>query len=268
MRKLAFFVLFILSLNQPAIAATPSLFAAYDYGFSGPDTLPAGVTTLEIVNQGQDLHHIQVIRLVEGKTSEDFQQALKSDPGRLPKWAVHVGGPNAIVPGERASATTKLEPGTYVLVCWIPDKRNIPHVALGMVKPIRVVGALADTAKLPNSDLEITEADFIFLIPAAISPGKHNIYVRNNGTQVHEVLLVQLAPDTSILDFARAFEPGAFAPPPGKPVGGITGLEPGAEGVFAAQFISGKYGLICFFPDERGMPHFSRGMMTEFTVRQ
>lgn len=209
-----------------------------------------------------------MVRLLEGRTPEEFQQAIKTEPGRLPKWAPHVGGPNAITPGDRAIATIRLEPGNYLLICWIPDKRNIPHVPLGMAKPLRVVGGSGETARLPRADLEIRPADFTFAVPAGITPGSYMIHVRNNGTQVHEVILVLLTPDVSIVDFARASEPGAAAPPPGRPLGGITGLEPGAEGFFAAQFSPGKYGLICFFPDERGAPHFSRGMMTEFIVRE
>jgi uncharacterized cupredoxin-like copper-binding protein len=46
----------------------------------------------------------------------------------------------------------------------------------------------------------------------------------------------------------------------------MTGLQPGSEAAFTADLVPGKYGLICFFPDERGTPHFTRGMMTEFTV--
>jgi uncharacterized cupredoxin-like copper-binding protein len=256
---------FMLSLQQAALAADTVSFAAFDYGFSGPDSVPSGMTTVEIVNKGHELHHVQLIRLLEGKTAQSFEEALKADPLSFPKWALLAGGPNAVIPGEQATAIIKLEPGNYLVICLIPDKQNIPHVALGMAKPFQVVGNPQDT-ELPSGSLRIGEVDFTFSIPATIAPGYHMIRVRNNGAEPHEVVLVQLPLAVSIADFARAAVNPGSAPPPGKPVGGMTGLQPGSEAAFAADLVPGKYGLICFFPDERGAPHFTRGMMTEFTV--
>ena len=70
-------------------------FVAHDYGFSGPDRIPAGLTTVRIVNQGRDLHHVQFVKLLRGKTAADFRAAIATDPGRLPGWAELAGGPNA-----------------------------------------------------------------------------------------------------------------------------------------------------------------------------
>ena len=264
MMPLLLFLVLVLFLDQPAVAAEPVSFEAFDYGFSGPGSVPAGVTTVKIVNQGQDLHHAQLIRLSQGKTAQDFQQALETDP-RVPDWAELLGGPNAVIPGERATAIVNLEPGNYLVVCWIPDKDNTPHVALGMARPFQVRGK-AQASELPSADLRIDEVDFAFSAPASIPSGRHIVRVRNSGAQPHEVLLVQLPPDVSIADFGQAVAEGVDHPPPGKPIGGITGLKPGSEAAFAADFTPGKYGLICFFPDEEGELHFSRGMMTEFTV--
>ena len=264
MMRLFLFLVLVVSMNQSAFAAGLTTFEAFDYGFSGPESVPAGLTTVEIVNHGQDLHHAQLIRLARGRSAEDFQQALKGNP-QVPEWAVLIGGPNAVIPGERAAAIVNLEPGNYVVVCWIPDRDNMPHVALGMVKPFQVQGS-AHVSELPTGDVRIGEADFSFAAPDTITPGRHVIRVRNNGAQPHEVLLVQLPPDGSIADFGRAVADGVATQPPGKPVGGVTGLQPGSEAAFLADFTPGKYGLICFFPDEEGALHYSRGMMTEFTV--
>ena len=43
------------------------VFVTHDYGFRGPDRIPAGLTTVRIVNQVQDLHHIQFLKLLQGK---------------------------------------------------------------------------------------------------------------------------------------------------------------------------------------------------------
>src|SRR6185295_1991323 len=160
MIPLLLFLLLSLFLNQPAVAAEPVSFEAFDYGFSGPESVPAGVTTIKIVNKGKDLHHAQLIRLARGKTVQDFRQALQADP-RIPDWAELLGGPNAVIPGERATAIVNLEPGNYLVVCWIPDKDNRPHVALGMVKPFKVRGK-PKVLELPSTDLRIDQVDFAF----------------------------------------------------------------------------------------------------------
>ena len=51
-------------------------FSAFDYGFNGPETIPAGMTTITMVNEGQDLHHQQLIRLPEGMSVEDLVAAF------------------------------------------------------------------------------------------------------------------------------------------------------------------------------------------------
>jgi hypothetical protein len=247
---------------------SPVVFVAHDYGFTGPDRIPAGVTTMQIVNQGQDVHHIQLVKLPQGKTGADFSAALKADPSRLPQWMKFMGGPNAVVPGSQSVATMNLVEGEYLLICIIPDKAGAPHMALGMQKALSVKGGKSALVSEPKAGTTITLRDFQFALSQPITPGLHTIGVMNHGTQPHEVVVVQLAPGASALDFVRAVEPGGSGPPPGKPIGGLVGMETGDHAFFTAQFEPGRYGLICFFPDAAtGQPHFARGMTTEFTVK-
>lgn len=252
----------------PRTDDSPIVFVADDYGFSGPDFIPAGVATLQVVNKGQDLHHIQLLKLLQGKTAADFRAAIKADPGRLPRWIKFAGGPNAVLPGSEAMATMTLEEGEYVLICIIPNKEGVPHMALGMQKPLTVKGPKPALVSEPNAGLTITQADFRFGLSRAVTTGSHTIQVMNHGTQPHEVVVLKLDPGASAKDFAAAFEPGASGPPPGKPIGGVVGLTTGEHAFFTARFEPGRYGLICFFPDPAtGQPHFAKGMTTEFTVK-
>jgi len=251
----------------PRPGASSVVFVAHDYGFAGPDRIPAGVITMQVVNKGQDPHHIQLIKLLQGKTAEDFRAAITADPARLPKWIKFVGGPNAILPGSEAVATMNLAEGEYLLICLIPNKEGVPHMALGMQKPLSVRGAKPTLVSEPKPGLRITLADFRFTQSQPISAGSHTIQVMNHGTQPHEVVVLKLDPGASAKDFGAAFEPGASGPPPGKPVGGVVGLESGGHAFFTARFEPGRYGLICFFPDPvTGKPHFMQGMTSEFTV--
>lgn len=245
----------------------PVVFEATDYGFTGPDRIPSGVTTLQVVNKGQDLHHIQLLRLVQGKSAADFRAALKAAPGRLPQWVTFVGGPNAVPPGGEAAATMSLGEGEYLLICLIPNREGVPHMALGMQKPLSVKGLKPTLVSEPKAGLTITQADFGFVLSRPVTAGTHTIQVVNQGTQPHEVVLVQLDPGVTAEQFAAAAEGSLSGPPPGKPMGGVVGLEKGAHGFFTARFEPDRYGLICFFPDRAtGKPHFAHGMTSEFTV--
>ncbi len=243
------------------------VYAAHDYGFTGPGQIAAGVTTLQVVNKGREPHHVQLLQVLQGKTAEDFRAAIKANPAGFPSWIKFVGGPNAVLPGSDAVATMTLAEGEYLLICLIPDKEGVPHVAHGMVKPLSVKGARPSLVSEPKAGLTITQADFRFSMSSKVTAGTHTIQVLNHGTQPHEVVVLKLDPGASARDFGAAFEPGASGPPPGQPIGGVVGIETGQHAYFNARFEPGRYGLICFFPDPTtGKPHFAQGMTSEFTV--
>lgn len=243
-------------------------FTAYDYGFKGPDRITAGMTTVRVANQGKAPHHVQLVKLAQGKTAADFAAAMKADPAHPPAWISYVGGPNAVVPGGQAEAIMQLDAGEYLLLCLIPNEQGIPHVALGMQKPVTVTRSKSAAVAEPRADLTITQADFSFSLSQPMTAGHHTIQVTNKGGQPHEVVVVKLAPGATAKDWAAAFEPGAAGPPPGVPVGGIVGIEQGGKGYFTGDFEAGRYGLLCFFPDpQTGAPHFAKGMTLDMSVR-
>ncbi len=249
-------------------------FETVGMGFVGPDSIPAGLTLIHMVNKGTDLHHVQLVRLADGKTAEDFAAAVKAapfdpiGPAAPPAWVKFVGGPNGVIPGESSTAIINLEPGNYVMICFIPDSKGVPHITSGMMKPLKVTGTADSKAPEPVAAINITAMDFNYAIDKPIAAGTQTILFTNAGTQPHEVLVVQLPPDKTIKDFAAAFEPGHSGPPPGKPIGGMTGIEKGGHGIFTAKFEPGRYGLICFFMDgTKKAPHFALGMTNEFTVK-
>ena len=59
----------------------------------------------------------------------------------------------------------------------------------------------------------------------------------------------------------------ATGTPPGQPIGGIVGIQPGGQGYFTSDLKRGRYGMICFFTDaESGLVHYHRGMTLYFSV--
>ncbi len=124
-------------------ATEDATFTAIDFGFQGPETLPAGEqveVTLE--NEGKEKHEMALIQLVQGKTIEDVMAFIENEglEGPPPPWAKQTGGIPPVDPGTTGSATIDLKPGNYVAMCFAPSKKNNnkPHAALGMVYPFTV----------------------------------------------------------------------------------------------------------------------------------
>jgi hypothetical protein len=251
----------------PEAAAKPRVVhvTGEDFKFDAPDVIPAGLTEFRFLNKGPALHHMAILRLSGGKTIDDLRAAL-ANPGPPPAWVKEVGGPNAAAPGVEANATLKLEPGNYALICFV-DIAGPPHFAKGMVRALRVVPGKGAPAATPKADLTVQLVDYNFKLTSPIRTGMRTIRVQNVGKQHHEVVLVQLAPNATAADMMKWLEK-MEGPPPGKPLGGIAGIDPGMSQYFRADFTPGNYALICFLPDAKdGKPHFAHGMIQQITVK-
>lgn len=229
----------------------------------------AGLTKVTIDNQGQELHQIALLQLTDGKSFDDFtafaSTAKETDP--LPSWAVPAGGPAVAAPGQKASTFVSLEPGAYAMICNIPDAQGVVHAQKGMLKPLVVAAAAAESAAAPAADVEIKLLDFAFQVPAAVPSGAQVISVANTGKQLHEAVLLKLNEGATAQEVAAAFAPGGSGMPPAMPIGGVVGLPAGAAQSFPADLTAGRYALLCFLPDPAsGQPHVALGMMAEFDV--
>lgn len=238
-----------------------------DYHFSLPRVLPAGPTTFVLVNRGRELHHLDLVRLADGKTVDDLVRALHT-PGPLPSWATPVGGPNGTDPGARSLPTTlTLEPGRYAALCMIPSPDGVPHAMKGMVTGLTVKGHRHATARLPHADAEIGLVDYAFSTSRPLTRGVHDIVVRNDGTQDHELELVRLHKGKTVGDLA-AWAQHMTGPPPAAFLGGVAPLARGASNEMRVDLAPGDYAFLCFIPDARdGKPHIAHGMMRQFTVQ-
>lgn len=256
--------------NPPAGATTVPVFTvvAKDFSFDAPADVPAGITTIRLINQGLAMHHVVLMRLANGKTVADLAASMKH-PGPLPTWAVSVGGPNAPVPGGTSEATLLLEPGSYVLLCVIPSADQIPHFAKGMVSPLTVTASATSApapATEPPADLTLTLTDYAFAFSTPVTGGAHTVRVENRATQDHEAFLVRLAPGKTAADLVAWIDKQA-GPPPAEPLGGLTALAAGSHVYFTQNFTPGHYALLCFVPDAKdGKAHVAHGMTSEFTI--
>ena len=239
---------------------------ANDYAFVAPDTIPAGLTEIRLLNRGNEMHHVWMIRLDAGKSLKDLFAVMKPE-APLPSWARDVGGPNTPGPGGEAAAILRLTPGRYAMICVIPSPDGKAHVMKGMAKEVTVVPSVPPTA---NANLQIastmTLLDYSFQFSQPLAAGRQMIRVKNAAAQPHEVVFVKLQPGKKTMDVLAWMEK-MQGPPPGTPIGGTTPMANGEENILTLDLAPGEYGMICFVGDARdGKPHFLHGMVMEFTV--
>ena len=238
---------------------------ATEFAFAAPDTIQAGWTTFHLVNDGTTFHHLAIVRIDSGKTMADVGAAMKVQ-GPPPKWIVEVGGPNAADPKAQTSGMVNMQPGLYVLLCFVDTPDHKAHMEKGMVRPLTVVAGTTPSAE-PTADLTMTLADYAFTTSGALKGGHHVIKVTNKGPQSHEVAVIRIAPGKTLEDIDKSI----YGPPgtavPGNALGGIAGLAPGNSAYFEVDLTPGNYALACFVPDSKdGKPHIAHGMVKEFKV--
>ncbi|HEX6807074.1 MAG TPA: hypothetical protein VF118_03755 [Gemmatimonadaceae bacterium] len=256
----------------PAPAAPNVLtITATDYMFDAPAQIPAGFTTIRVVDSGREPHQAALLRLEQGKTYADFTAAIKAmgkQEGPPPAWIVDAGGPNPPMPNGTSEAIEYLAPGTYAIVCFVPSPDGTPHIAKGMMRELTVTPATGTTAAAaPNADASVTLADYTFTDAAPLTTGHHLIRVTNNGPQSHEVVLIRLQPGKTGAQFAQWVN-GMKGPPPGALLGGIAAMAPGDTAYFPADLTPGTYAFVCFVPDRKdGKPHVMHGMVQDFEVK-
>lgn len=238
-----------------------------EYRFDMPDSIPAGLTTFQIKDEGGQLHHMVIVRLDEGRTLADLMQAFRHPEAPPPKWIHAVGGPNTPMPGETSNATLVLEPGSYVAFCIIPAPDGKPHLMHGMIQPFTVTPSKTAPAALPSADIDVVLTDYAFELSRPITAGRHVIEVTNTSSQPHEMVITRFPPGLGNHDLEAWGHDPQGKPAPGHAMGGVTNMPPGAHIVIEVDFTPGRYGLLCFVPDAKdGKPHFMHGMQQEFVV--
>jgi uncharacterized cupredoxin-like copper-binding protein len=250
----------------PAHPAQQATFSASDYRFEGPDTIPAGQTTVRLRNRGKEPHQLQLLKLEDGKSPADLAEALTTGNHGIPSWAKQMGGPNGVQAGHTSEATLYLEPGSYVIICGIPGKQHQSHAELGMQKALRVV----DTKPAPpefqgNYHMAMFEYEFVVVQP--LRKGRHTFYVINRGSLSHQASFVRLNAGASAEDVLAALDQGNPSRLPGTLIGGMSGLEPGRDGTFVTDLTPGRYVIMCLFSNPHATEsHAAKGMVMHFTI--
>lgn len=113
--------------------------------------ITAGKAVISLKNSGKEAHFAGLVRVPDSMSYEAFTNALLTPTPTVAAAptpaAVAVasavasgvsGGVGAVSAGGQAWVTADLKPGTYVVVCLIPDAKGAPHAALGMLNKVTV----------------------------------------------------------------------------------------------------------------------------------
>lgn len=241
---------------------------AADFSFDAPAQIEAGLVKVTMVNDGQEPHHAQIVRLNDGVTLEQFQTTLQQDEMAAFPLVSFVGGPGLVDPGLQSQVTLKLNPGQYLLLCFITSHDGLPHLAKGMIQPFEVVEAAgqANVAE-PKADATVKLLDFSFAMPSEFKAGQQVWQIVNEGEQPHEIMLIKLAEGKTMADL-EAFMQSMAGAPPFTSIGGFQGINPGQSGWLNLDLTPGDYVAVCYIPDPAsGHAHMELGMTMPFTVK-
>ena len=266
--------------------------------FEAPDEIPSGWTTFRLKNESSLTHFAVLERLPEGIGIKDqheqiapvFQEGMdllnagNSDAamekfGELPEWfsqIVFMSGPGVTAAGQTSQTTVYLEPGTYLLECYVKTNGvfhsyNPSPSSYGMVHELTVTED-SSAALEPSATLEITlSGERGIEVEGDLVPGEHAVVVYFEDQKVHEnfvghdVHLARLEDDTDIQELATWMDwtqpTGLETPAPAEFLGGTHEMPAGGTAYFTVRLEPGRYAWIAEVPSP-----VEKGMLKTFTV--
>lgn len=275
--------------KKPAIAETPE--AETDpaieiitelMDFRLKDTIESGWQTFRYSNKSKEPHFFLLEKYPEGKNIDDCRQEVvpafqkgmnlinegKMDEamaafGELPEWfpqIVFMGGTGLISPGQTAVTTLKMEPGYYIIECYVKMENGVFHSAMGMLEDLVVLpDSVNYKAPTPTVSMSVSKEGG-FMIQDSIGPGTQVFAVNFTDQGPHEhfighdVNLVKLAPNANLDSLGHWMNwsdpKGLISPAPEGVtfLGGVNELPAGYVGYFTADLTTGNYALISEVP--------------------
>lgn len=263
---------------------------ARDFAFQAPDRIGSGWTTIRFANEGQQEHFMVLWRLPEDKSFQQFMDEVVMpfregvEPYRagevdrqgmmellgelLPEWFADVegaGGPGMTSPGRVSQTTVKLEPGDYVMECYVraPDGRF--HNELGMLKLLTVTEEKTGSEP-PDADASLTLSNYAASVDGALSAGEQTVRVdfadEPEGMLSHDIHLARLGEDTDLDDVVAWMDwvDEMQTPGPAEFFGGAEHMPAGSTAYVTVDLEPGRYAWISEL-------YGPRGVVQEFSVQ-
>jgi hypothetical protein len=242
--------------------------AAGEFFFHAPDSIPAGLTTFRLRQVGlvhhrataggvardsstedrgdptRGFHMLWVVRLDSGRTVADFHRAIRA---REPApWARHLGGPGFVMPPGTSNATLALEPGRYVLACFVGsarEDRSRYHLLHGMFRALTVLPTRAAAAHAPAPEVVVRiAADGALGLSAPLTAGRRVIRVENAGATDYEFAVARVLPGRTTAEaLAWRRRDNPTTPRPFEDWGGLSDVPAGGSLITTMAFEPGDY---------------------------
>lgn len=260
-------------------------------------SIPSGWTTFKYRNQSADTHFLILEKYPEGKTISDakkeilpvFQSAMDSINtgkqeagmtafGNLPEWfqeVMFMGGTGLIAPGKIAQTTLNLEPGMYIIECYVKMNNGMFHSYLGMITELEVTPEKnGKEPPTPTSEITISSTNGIEF-KDDLEAGRH-IFQVNFKDQIvypnfvgHDINLVKIAEGANLKTLEKWINwldpKGLISPVPEgfEFLGGVQDMPAGNSGYFSVNLEEGHYAFIAEIPDAS-----KKNMLKEFIIKK
>jgi hypothetical protein len=275
-------------------------FRAVGKTFEGPSEIPAGWTTFKFINASSMIHFAMLDVPPEGITAwelndavmQPFQdamdgmnagdeEAVNAAFARFPAWIGELGrhgGPGFLSPGRTGQATVYLEPGHYIMECYVKSD-GVFHTTspgegqLGMLLDLTVTPEPSNAPEpRANATLAIRNSGFE-LVSGELTAGPNTVRVDFIEQQAlpsfvgNDVHLMRVDDENSIaradawLDWRSP--DGLEDPSPVAFLGGINDLPAGTHGYFTVDLEPGDYAFIAEMPGPQ-----AAGFVLPFTVAE
>jgi hypothetical protein len=269
---------------DPVLEVTAIYDAASDEHrfLTSADTVPAGWTTFRFTNASPMVHFVFLDHMPGGRTSVDlmaevspvFQDAMnlilegRQDEApavfaRLPEWFGELafkGGPGFTSPGVMTEAVLYLEPGNYVMECYVKTAEGIFHWNRGMYVDLHVTEEVTAAQPPASPTLVVTVTDSGMAVEGDVTAGDHLVAVHfqeeNPELYGKDVHVARLDGNASVEELALWMDANQVeglvstteVPAPATFLGGVQDMPLGNTAYFRVTLEPGEYVWISELP--------------------
>jgi len=249
---------------------------AKDFTFTVDPIIPSGWSTFKMKNIGMMEHFFLLTKLPDTIAFSDYIYGVGAAFGKswnaykngevdkggaygilgenLPQWyanAVAMGGIGIISGGQTGITTMKLEPGNYVMECYIKTDNGQFHSELGMINPITVSDKATQMAT-PKANVEVVLTNENIEVKGDVLSGDNIIAVHFKehpevglGNDIH---IIKVDENTNKDDVAFWMDwlniGGLTSPGPAVFVGGVQEMPIGYTAYFNCNLEPGDYAFV------------------------
>jgi len=246
------------------------------YAFDIPAEIDGGLVNLTLKNDDAEPHEIALMKVAEGTDPAGVSDWLANEGSPIPDFFEDaIAGVGNALPGEEATSSQEIAPGSYVYFCTFGDGDAV-HYKNGMLGSVTVANS-DGKGELRDHVGSITAEDYAFEFEG-LKAGTNAVEFTNDGPdQIHHALFFPLAEGATTED-ALAFLASEEEPTGPPPIDferstNTMVMAPGDTQVQDLTLEAGNYLVVCFLSDKAGGPPHAlppeaggHGMATGITV--